>query len=121
MRKERIVARERAEQKMREAGKWWAALDNAIHRYRCWAVLYVARKFARERYLEQRIFSGRVAEDLRRATEAAHDMMLIECANIQACVDCAQACELGARIYYEEFEERELSLLPNPDRFEERG
>lgn len=96
-----------AQKKYSEAGLWWAAFDGAIHKYRVWALIYVACK--REIDGRNKVFPGDVLPKLRIQFDAAHDGMLAAMENMYTCARAATASEMAGRIYYEEFEERETS------------
>lgn len=107
----RQLAAQHAQQKYREASSWWSAFDIAIHRYRAWTLLYIARtRAANDPKAAVGYLNGKaslVRKALSDRADEAHDRMLIEIDNIWSAARCAVAAELAGRIYYEEYEELE--------------
>lgn len=105
------LARNQAQQKYREASRWWEAFELAVHRYRCWALLYVARKQMLASLMHVKNHPNGSPSISRRhlqdQIDAAHDHMLIQVDNMWSASKCATSCELAGRIYYEEYEECE--------------
>lgn len=100
---ERNEALQMAQQKMSESRQWWAAWDLAIHRYRCWALYFAA--YSDE--LDEVSTFDPLWKPLNQGAYAAHDHMLVCVQDIWSCARSAVACEMAARIFYEEHEERE--------------
>lgn len=109
---------ESAKLKMREAGLWWDNFDQCIKDYRATIVRHRMFKKLLETERAQRFPNPAAIDYLRKQEEACHDWMLHIRDNIETSVKCAVACEIAARIYWEEIEGLELSLLTRTDRFE---
>jgi hypothetical protein len=93
-----------AERRFREADAWWLCFDMAVHRYRCWAMLYRARKGCRRR-LPRRLeatYLIRIADQI----NEAHDHLVLEVENIWTAARCAVAAEMAGKIYDEECDDR---------------
>jgi hypothetical protein len=97
------------QQKLREAQAWWESWARAIHKYRCWAVVFISRQYALHRLDQIYGKSETVAQatNLINARNAAHDFMLIADEAARASSACAVACENMARTYFEDYENRE--------------
>jgi len=98
-----------AETKMSEAGQWWEAFEIAVGEYRRYAIILVSIEEASRR-LDGMGHSSLLASQI----DWAHDMMLTRRENIQTCATCAASASIAARIYYEEYEEREYGKEQNP-------
>lgn len=106
---QRRDARRLGEQKLQEAQRWWAAWERSIHKYRCWATIYISRQYTLHQ-LDQKYGKPEVvaqAAQLIAARNAAHDYMLLAKESMGVEGECAVACEGMARIYFEEHEGRE--------------
>jgi hypothetical protein len=111
-----------AHNKLREAGLWWDWFDKNIHDLRLTAVKFLLARWRLEQALEQAAQLGSTPaariDALRKRADVYHDWMLTLRDNIETSAKSAVALEMAARIYYEEAEGLELTLLPRTDRFE---
>lgn len=107
-----------AQNKMREAGLWWDNFDLGIRDYRITYVRYRMFLHMRQRAQESRWPQPQLLAYLRKREEECHDWLLHIRDNIETSAKCAIACELAARIYWEDMEGLEISLLTRTDRFE---
>lgn len=94
-----------AQRRYLEASQWWAVVDGSIHRYRCWVMLFLARKAVRRR---QGRNAGRRIKEL---IDQAHDFLVMESDNINVGARCAISAEIAGKIYDEELDGRESSGL----------
>ena len=97
--------RARGLEKLREASVWWSTHEKALDEWRWWNVYMVAHRYAMHE--AKRLGSHGLAKHLQACVDLAHDMRLSAQENVMMSADCARACEIGARIYMEEYEERE--------------
>jgi hypothetical protein len=107
------------QQKYREASQWWATFELAIHRYRCWTVLWRLRCSVWAR-LAARGFGKSPPQAVELAhlsmlIDEAHDHMLIESDSITMASRAAVACEMAGRIFDEEYDGRETHQLQKID------
>lgn len=96
------------QQKLREADAWWEAWSRELHRYRCWAMVFIARQYALHQ-LDAHYGKAEVvaqAAKLIAARNVAHDVMLTATEGMRTHAACAIACEGMARIYFEDHEGR---------------
>lgn len=96
------------QQKLREASQWWDAWRASIHKYRCWAMLFVSRQWALYK-IDQKIGKSDVvahATKLIAARNAAHDYMLVAIESANSQESCARSCEFMAQAYFEQAEGR---------------
>lgn len=96
------------QQKLREASQWWDAWNASIHKYRCWAMLFVSRQWALHT-IDQAIGRSEVvahATKLINARNAAHDFMLVAIESARSQEACARSCEFMAQVYFEQAEGR---------------
>lgn len=89
-----------ATRRFQEAFAWWLYLDQSLHRYRCWRLLYLSRTRIRKRL-------RRVLPALEGAIADARKGMLTASDNIWMSARCAVAAELAGKIFDEEHQERE--------------
>ena len=98
------ISRSRALESYREAAVWWTAFEAAVNEWRTWVVYGITQKYL----IERAAFRGSPSLNwMRRELDRAHDMRISARANIDAMARCASACESTARIYMEEYEQRE--------------
>jgi hypothetical protein len=102
----KLDAREMALKKFREASLWWESFDRSVNEWRARAVYYLAMKRVLDCALARK---SPLARSYREEFDRAHDMLLATKENVISMARTASACEMGGRIYQEEFEEREWS------------
>jgi hypothetical protein len=108
------LAASMATRKYREAAQWIASFERAVHRVRCWTLIFLARRATLSRLSVYH--AGRSIRDdheFRRFNhvveqlDQAHDMIVMESENMETAARCAMASEIAGRIFDEEHEERE--------------
>lgn len=102
----RMQAKQQAENKMREAGQWWEATDLAIERCRQTEHILYLIETAIDACARAGVLDPCLYHRYTKASDATHDWLLVHRDNMEMASTCAVSCEIAARIYYEEYEER---------------
>lgn len=109
------------EVQMRRAGLFWAAFNHSAHAVRRYVVLGVHYRCLLRIEDDHPEPRPRVVAELRRRIDNVHDLRLDEEKNMDLCAETARAAEMMARIFYEDADDREPTLIPNPQRFDVDG
>ncbi len=102
-----MFAKRLAESKMGEAASWWDARDAAVTGFRRCQLRLLSTEAITDRWEAGGLINKAMWSEINRQLEWSHDMMKIHAENIDTCETCARSAEIAARIYYEEYEERE--------------
>jgi hypothetical protein len=99
-----------ANQKQIEAEQWRLIFDVAVSRYRRWTLVWIGRNRIYWRLASEGIAPSRLFH-LEVLIAEARDLANIAYESAVSAAHSATACEMAARIYYEEVEGREHARL----------
>ena len=103
----RMRAKELADEKMREGWAWAQSFERALSHWRRYQLIHAALETAYEKLVASSSTGGPMWRLVMSQLDWAHDMMWVARENMDTCANCSVSAEIAARIYYEEYEERQ--------------
>ena len=101
-----MQARKQANSKMQEADQWWEAFDISDAKYRCTMHILLVLEMESDRMVGRGLVDDQYWISLQKQIDACQDWLSVHHDNMQTTATCARSAEIAARIYYEEYEER---------------